>query len=57
MTKNSLLYAVLVHEVSPDIIILETFWKILRNTHDYPKTSSDQKKISWKIPQANDLSV
>lgn len=57
MTKNSLLYAVLVHEVSPDIIILETFWKTLRNTHDYPKASSAQKKISWKIPQAKDPSV
>lgn len=57
MTKNSLLYAALVHEMFPDIIISETFWKMLRNTHGYPKTSSAQKKITWKIPQAKDLSV
>lgn len=44
MTMNSLLYAVVVHEMFPDIIILENFWKRLRNTLGFPKTSSVQKK-------------
>lgn len=33
MLINSLLYAVVVHEMFPDIVILENFQKRLRNTH------------------------
>lgn len=51
MTMNSLLYAVVVREMFPDIIILETFWKRLRNTHGYPKISSAQKKTNQSNEQ------
>jgi len=43
MTMDSLLCAVVSHEMFSDIIILETFWQRLINTHDCPENPSAQK--------------